>query len=132
MRQLGLIQLVSPPFNMPITRRERTFRHVINYRKKMDKEVEALWDARSELGLHGAEDTTTQHSKEYLWWFGGKTVLFIGREQHAEQPAVAGQDDESDVPTAPDVLIISNVASTPDVPTAPTVPQKHVRYNITF
>ncbi|XXG41517.1 hypothetical protein AAC387_Pa01g1959 [Persea americana] len=66
MKQFGLMQLVPPPFNMQITRRERTFRLVIDYSKKMDKDVEALWDAKSELGLQSAEDTTPRHSEEYL------------------------------------------------------------------
>ena len=77
------MQLVSLPFNMPITRRERTFKHVIDYNKKMDKEVEPLWDERSDLGLHSVEDTTPLHSDEYLLWFGKNMVLFVGIKEHA-------------------------------------------------
>lgn len=55
----------------------------------MDKEVMALWATRWELGLHGEEDTAAQHSEEYLLWFGENTIMFIGRGENAEQPAVA-------------------------------------------
>ena len=47
MKQFGLKQLVPLPFTMPILRRERTFRAIVNYNKKMAEEVTSLWAARA-------------------------------------------------------------------------------------
>lgn len=70
-----------------------------------------MWATRWELGLHGEEDTAAQHSEEYLLWFGENMIMFIGRGENAEQPAVATQADG------------------PDMPDGPSVPKKHVRTN---
>ena len=47
MKQFGLKQLVQPHFTMPIVRRERTFRTVVDYVATIDKDVASSWAAKA-------------------------------------------------------------------------------------
>ena len=118
MKQFGLKQCVPPPFTMPIVRRERTFRSVVDYAATIDKEVASSWGARSQLGLQGEVCAAAAHTDEYMELYGNNTVMFIGRGEATERPA----DDVS----ASDVPASDVPAEETHTEDEPTIPQKHV------
>lgn len=118
MKQFGLKQIVPPPFTMPILRRERTFRSVVDYAATMDKDVVSTWGARATLGLQGEACAAAAQSEEYMEWYTKNTLMFIGRGEATEQPA--SDVPASDVPTAE---MLAEETRTED---EPTIPQKHV------
>ena len=118
MKQFGLKQIVPPRFTMPIVRRERTFRSIVNYAATMDKDIASSWGARAQLGLQGEVCAAAAQSDEYMEWYGKNTLMFIGRGEATEQPAV-------DVPAA-DVLASDVPVEETHTQDEPTIPQKHV------
>ena len=104
MKQLGLKQLVPPPFSVPYVRRECIERVVIDYNSHMDEYIVALWATRSQLGLHREKCTQPGHFEEYLVWYLAITIRHIGRVEHKE----------------------SNEAEAPAQQANPFVPQKYV------
>ena len=105
---------------MPILRRKRTFRAVVDYKEKMDEEIKSLWAARAQLGLHGGDCIAAEHSAEYMEWYGQNTTMFIGRGEETKQPMA---DEQA-----------ATQAKGSSKQDEPTIPQKHVQlilfYNI--
>ncbi|XXG46971.1 hypothetical protein AAC387_Pa02g1692 [Persea americana] len=89
MKQFGFKQVVPPPFNMPFLRHERVERITIDYRKIEDG-IEALWQDRRNMVLHGEKCTSSEHSDEYLVWYGFNTISHVGRRDRSETSNTEG------------------------------------------
>ena len=55
---------------MPIVRRERKFRSIVDSVAMMDKDVASSWGARAQLGLQGEVCAAAAQSNEYMEWYG--------------------------------------------------------------
>lgn len=99
MKQFGFKQVVPPPFNMPFLRHERVERITINY-SKIEDGIEALWQGRRNMVLHGEKCPSSEHSDEYLVWYGFNTIIHVGRRDRSETSNTEGSTkrNESFVP----------------------------------
>ena len=87
MKQFGWRQILPPPLHPTPWRDEKSSNVTIDYRVKLQQQVQA-WENRVSSVIDGEyDDLVGRHSDEYFAWYHRITRLRVGRPPHGRRDA---------------------------------------------